>query len=179
MLDIVPKTIFRRYPFTQREQSSHTTSHTSIHPEKNVDLGSRIQQAFYSLIPQSELPEVHLKLSRVLYKLMEPLQDADEGLDEATIFVPDPSQLHWLMIKSICNHVNQCLELIDSIKERVQYASLNNICGEKYLNSAAFEGALTCIQAARQLLRPELEHFAENTELARSISLNLVVTLYR
>ena len=84
-----------------------------------------------------------------------------------------------LTIKSICNHVNQCLDLIVSAEDRVQYASLNNVCGEKYLNSAAFEGALSCIRAAHQLLQPELEGFAENAELARSVYLNLVVTLYR
>jgi hypothetical protein len=84
-----------------------------------------------------------------------------------------------LMIKSICNHVNQCLDLIVSSEERVKYTSLNNLCGEKYLNSAAFEEALTCIQAGRQLLEPELEGFAENADLARSVYLNLVVTLYR
>jgi len=83
------------------------------------------------------------------------------------------------MIKSICNHVNQCLTLIDSVEERIQYATLNNLCGEKYLSSAAFEGALMCIRAARQLLRPELELFEDNAELARSVALNLVITLYR
>jgi predicted ATPase len=51
--------------------------------------GSRIQQAFYSLIPESDLPKVHLKLGRVLNELMQRLEESDENaLDEATIFVP-------------------------------------------------------------------------------------------
>jgi hypothetical protein len=123
---------------------------------------------------------VHLKLGRVLNKLMQRLQESDENaLDEAIIFVPSPVTGNALTIKSICNHVNQCLDLIASSEERVQFASLNNICGEKYLNSAAFEGALTCIRGASQLLQPQLEDLAENAELAGSVYLNLVVTLYR
>ena len=164
----------------ERTILAYNFSHEYTLQKEKSNRGSRIQQAFYSLIPQSDLPAVHLKLSRVLNKLMQRLQESDENaLVEATIFVPPPVTENGLTIKSICNHVNQCLDLIASSEERVQYASLNNLCGEKYLNSAAFEGALTCIRAASQLLQPQLENLAENAELARSVYLNLVVSLYR
>lgn len=69
--------------------------------------------------------------------------------------------------------------MIVSPEERFEYASLNNICAEKALLSASFQSALTCIKSARQLLTPDMEKLPEFAELVRSISVNLVTTLYR
>jgi hypothetical protein len=75
--------------------------------------------------------------------------------------------------------VTECLDLITSDEERVEFASLNNACAEKALISASFETALVLIRGARRLLSPELENRPENLMLARSMYLNLITILYR
>jgi hypothetical protein len=75
--------------------------------------------------------------------------------------------------------VNECLDLITSDEERVEFATLNNTCAEKALMSASFETALVLIRGARQLLSPELETQSQNLMLARSVYLNLITVLYR
>ena len=75
--------------------------------------------------------------------------------------------------------MNECLDLITSDDECVEFASLNNTCVEKALISASFETALVLIRGARRLLSPELENRPENLTLARSVYLNLITVLYR
>jgi hypothetical protein len=149
--------------------------------KKYLTFLSRIQQAFYTLIPESELAEVHLKLSRVLKRLrLRSAQELDgNGQDDINLFVTCFDFLILLTVQSICNHVNQCLHLVSSAEERIEYASLNNNCAERALMSASFEAALTCINSARQLIAPDLEQLPRTAELARAVYLNLVVSLYR
>jgi hypothetical protein len=66
-----------------------------------------------------------------------------------------------------------------SAEERVQFAKLNNICAEKGITAASFDSALTCVRSAHRLISPDLENLPEVAELARSIYLNLIITLYR
>lgn len=75
--------------------------------------------------------------------------------------------------------MNECLDLITSDEERVEFASLNNACAEKALISASFETALVLIRGAQRLLSPELENQPDNLMLARSVYLNLITVLYR
>jgi hypothetical protein len=75
--------------------------------------------------------------------------------------------------------VNECLDLITSDEERVDFASLNNACAEKALISASFETALVLIRGARRLLSSDLENRPDNLMLARSVYLNLITVLYR
>lgn len=84
-----------------------------------------------------------------------------------------------LTTQSICNHVNQCLHLVSSDEERIEYASLNNACAERALESASFEAALTYAHSARQLIAPDLERLPGTAELARAVYLNLIISLYR
>jgi len=48
---------------------SYAFSHEYRFFQRSVNLHSRIQQAFYTLIPTSELEAVHLRLTRVLKRL--------------------------------------------------------------------------------------------------------------
>lgn len=142
---------------------------------------SRIQQAFFSLIPESELQVVHLKLCRVLNRLNrrdEKRIIAEHEQDERNVYVRSfPGVI--ANDKSICNHANHCLDLIVDQAERLQFASLNNICAERALESASFERALDFVKSARQLVQPDIENLPDNTELVRSIYFNLVIALYR
>lgn len=63
--------------------------------------------------------------------------------------------------------------------ERLQFASLNNICAEQALESASFQRALDYVTSARRLIHPDFESLPDHTELVRSIYLNLVIALYR
>ena len=142
---------------------------------------SRIQQAFFSLIPESELQLVHLKLCRVLNQLSR--QDEKHirmelEQDERNVYVKSfPGFI--ANDKSICNHANHCLDLIVDQAERLQFASLNNICAERALESASFERALDFVKSARRLIHPDIENLPDHLELVRSIYLNLVIALYR
>ena len=63
---------------------------TSIPDRRWFLRASRIQQAFYILIPEDELPLVHLKLARTLKGLILPPElpsTQDDLQDETSIFV--------------------------------------------------------------------------------------------
>jgi hypothetical protein len=87
---MVPRTIYRLSLFMLSERSCRTHSRMSTYCENNVfNQCSRVQQAFYSLIAASELPEVHLRIGRVLknLNLQRMRQSDDTGSDDANIFV--------------------------------------------------------------------------------------------
>jgi hypothetical protein len=63
--------------------------------------------------------------------------------------------------------------------ERLQFATLNNVCAERAIASASFDRALKYSLCAQQLISPDLEEISDNADLARSLYLNLVVGYYR
>ena len=87
---MVPRTIYRPSLFMLSGRSCRTHSRMSTYCRNNIfNQCSRVQQAFYSLIAASELPEVHLRIGRVLrnLNLQRMRQSEDIGPDDANIFV--------------------------------------------------------------------------------------------
>ena len=80
----------------ERTVLSYTFSHEYPTRFNSSNAFSRMQQAFYTLIPEDQLPSVHLRLSRVFTKLvLQPglgSSQAIDSQDDASIFVPLPAQ---------------------------------------------------------------------------------------
>ncbi|MGF2039584.1 MAG: ATP-binding protein [Nostoc sp. CmiVER01] len=93
----------------------------------------RIQQAAYSLIPESERRNVHLQIGKRL------LQKASAQQREQNIF-------------DITNQLNLGKELIKIQPERDELAQLNLIAGEKAKASTAYNSALKYFQIGLDLL---------------------------
>ncbi|MDM9582278.1 AAA family ATPase [Nostoc sp. GT001] len=93
----------------------------------------RIQQAAYSLIPESERRNVHLQIGKRL------LQEASAQQREQNIF-------------DITNQLNLGQELIKIQAERHELAQLNLMSGEKAKASTAYNSALKYFQIGLDLL---------------------------
>ncbi len=96
----------------------------------------RIQEAAYSLIPQEQRGEVHLRIGRLLAAHMPP-----EKREEA--------------IFDIVNQLNRGSRLITSAEERERVAELNLIAGRRAKASTAYASALAYLAAGRALLTEE------------------------
>jgi PAS domain S-box-containing protein len=96
-------------------------------------LHDRVQEAAYSLIPEDERAEVHLRIGRLLLAHTPP---AERG---GVIF-------------DIVNQLNRGAALMSSRKERDQLAELNLIAGKRAKGSAAFASALTYFASGAALL---------------------------
>ena len=93
----------------------------------------RIQQAAYSLIPESDKPLLHQQIGKLL------LQNTPDDKREEKIF-------------DIVNQLNFTIELISEGIERYELAQLNLIAGKKAKASAAYEPALNCFIIGLKLL---------------------------
>jgi predicted ATPase/two-component sensor histidine kinase len=93
----------------------------------------RIQEAAYSLTPQSERELVHLRIGRALVS-----RTADPGHEE-NLF-------------EIVNQFNRSTGLISSLQERDQVAELNVRAGKRAKASTAYTSALTYLTAGRALI---------------------------
>jgi PAS domain S-box-containing protein len=111
-------------------------------------LHDRVQEAAYSLIPESSRAEVHVGIGRLLLAHTPP-----EKLDE-NIF-------------EIVNQFNRGSHLIGSSEERGRLAELNVIAGRRAKVSTAYRSALSYFRAARTLLTNQ--SWDENYELIFTI----------
>ena len=93
----------------------------------------RVQEAAYSLIPEAERAEVHLRIGRLL------LAHTPLGEREDAIF-------------EMVNQLNRGAALISSREEREQLAELNLIAGQRAKRSGAFASALTYLASGAALL---------------------------
>jgi PAS domain S-box-containing protein len=99
-------------------------------------LHDRVQEAAYSLIPEQQRAQTHLRIGRILMGSTPP-----ERLEEA--------------IFDIVNQLNLASPLIVEAGEREQAAHLNLIAGKRAKASAAFPSALKYLYAGRSLLSEE------------------------
>ena len=99
----------------------------------------RIQQAVYSLVPESERQTVHLKMGRLLLKEIPP------DSQERKIF-------------DIVNQLNHGTALIHLQSERDEFARLNLIAGKKAKAAAAYEPALRYLSTGIELLTSPYPH---------------------
>ncbi|HEV7505666.1 MAG TPA: sigma 54-interacting transcriptional regulator [Thermoanaerobaculia bacterium] len=96
-------------------------------------LHDRVQEAAYSLIPEAQRAEAHLRIGRLL------LAHTPPGEREDAIF-------------EMVNQLNRGAALISSREEREQLAELNLIAGQRAKGSAAFASALTYLASGAALL---------------------------
>jgi predicted ATPase/signal transduction histidine kinase len=115
-------------------------------------LHDRVQQAAYSLFPPEELPDVHLRIGRLLYR------SATAGSLDDSIF-------------DVVNHYNAGRDRIDTLPERYLVSELNLAAARRAKGSFAFEAALHHATAARATL-PE-GAFRDRYELAVQIQIEL------
>jgi PAS domain S-box-containing protein len=92
----------------------------------------RVQEAAYSLIPEAQRDEVHLRIGRRLAA-----QTPPERREEA--------------IFDIVNQFNRSAALIDSPEEREQVAELNLMAGKRAKAAAAYASALKYLEAGAAL----------------------------
>ncbi|HBB31012.1 MAG TPA: serine/threonine protein kinase [Cyanobacteria bacterium UBA8803] len=96
-------------------------------------LHDRVQQAAYSLIPESQKQQTHLQIGQLL------LQSISESEVEENIF-------------EIVNQLNMSIELIADLSEKVKLAKLNLIAGKKAKAATAYEPALRYLTLGLELL---------------------------
>ncbi len=93
----------------------------------------RVQEAAYSLIPQTQRAAAHLRIGRLL------LERAPPEKREETIF-------------EIVNQLNRSAALISELEEREQLADLNLIAGQRAKASTAYASALAYFTAGAAFL---------------------------
>src|SRR5262249_30220571 len=102
------------------------------HDDSYVFLHDRVQEAAYSLIPESERAAAHLRIGRALALHTGPL--LEENLFD------------------IVNQLDRGVALIDSPEERAKVAELNLLAGRRAKASTAYVSALAYFAAGRALL---------------------------
>ncbi|MBD2770809.1 trifunctional serine/threonine-protein kinase/ATP-binding protein/sensor histidine kinase [Iningainema tapete] len=120
-------------------------------------LHDRVQQAAYSLIPEEQKKETHLKIGQLLLKNT-PLQER-----EANIF-------------DIVNQLNFGVESITSDSEKYELASLNLIAGKKAKVATAYEPAARYLNLSLELLAEDSWNY--QYELTLNIHLEIVEAEY-
>ncbi|RKR36217.1 ATP-binding sensor histidine kinase [Paraburkholderia sp. BL17N1] len=96
----------------------------------------RVQEAAYSLIPQSLRADAHLRIGMLMASRASP-----QALDEH--------------IFEIVNQLNRGAHLVNSIEERERIAQLNLIAGRRAKTSTVYASAIGYLNAGRELLTDE------------------------
>jgi serine/threonine protein kinase len=103
------------------------------HPISYRFLHDRVQQAAYSLIPDSQKKQTHLKIGFLLLNSTPPSEIAENIFD-------------------IVNQLNMGVEFLTNQEKRDELANFNLIAGKKAKSSAAYEAALKYFNAGLELL---------------------------
>jgi PAS domain S-box-containing protein len=114
-------------------------------------LHDRIQEAAYSLIPESERAATHLKIGRLLVSSAT-LEEIEEEIFE------------------IVNQLNRAASLIMTLEERKRVAELNLVAGKRAKISEAYGSALNYFAASEAFL-PE-DYWDQDRTLAFDVGLN-------
>ena len=120
-------------------------------------LHDRVQQAAYSLIPESKKKATHLKIGRLL------LEKTSKYLLTDNIF-------------DIVNQLNIGVEFIIDLAERERLASLNLMAGKKAKGSTAYEAASEYLNMGLELL-PEAS-WDSHYELTRDLHVEALAASY-
>ncbi|HEY9704753.1 MAG TPA: serine/threonine-protein kinase PknK, partial [Allocoleopsis sp.] len=96
-------------------------------------LHDRVQQAAYTMIPELEKQEIHLKIGRLL------LTNTPSNLIEEQIF-------------DIVNQLNQAVNIINNSEEKIKLAELNLMAGHKATVSIAYQPAVEYLNIGLELL---------------------------
>ncbi len=117
----------------------------------------RIQQAVYSLIPEGQRDEMHLRIGRLI------IEDADDEKMEKYLF-------------DITNHLNSGVKLIHDEKEIKKLCELNYKSGMKAKEASAFKVALEYLETGIDLL-PD-NHWAAEYETSLGLHALAAETAY-
>jgi PAS domain S-box-containing protein len=137
--------------------------HTALWPAVRLELierlsgaykfvHDRIQEAAYSLIPEEQRREAHLRIGRLLAAHV-------------------PTERREEAVFDIVNHLNRGATLITSQEERDQLAELNLSAGKRAKASTAYASALTYLNAGAALVAEDC--WERRHELAFSLEINL------
>ncbi len=96
-------------------------------------LHDRVQQSAYSLIPETQKQETHLKIGQLLLQATTP-----EGIE--------------VIVFDLVNQLNVAVDLINSRSEQYQLAKLNLIASQKAKAAIAYEAALQYVTVGLKLL---------------------------
>ena len=111
----------------------------------------RVQEAAYSLVPESERPGLHLEIGRRLWARTPPAERGERTFEIAT-------------------QLNRGASLIASPEERESVAEINLSAGKQAKESAAYASALTYLTAGCGLLADD--SWQERYELTFALELN-------
>ncbi|NER34801.1 MAG: AAA family ATPase [Oscillatoria sp. SIO1A7] len=111
-------------------------------------LHDRVQQAAYSLIPEAEKKETHLRIGQLL-------------LEETT---PEERKEN---IFALVNQLNYGTDLLEEAWEKEELAELNLTAGQKAKGSAAYEASLNYLEVGLGLLAAD--SWQSNYELSREL----------
>lgn len=117
----------------------------------------RVQQAAYSLIPDTRKKEINLKIARLLFENTTENKRMDYVFD-------------------ITNHYNLSLDCISDLKEFGQIAHLNLLAGNKARKATAYEAALQYFLTGIQLLQPD--RWEQQYELTSALYMAAAETAY-
>jgi predicted ATPase len=126
---IIPTTRIYKF-FTQSDTAS--VSHAEANPTYRF-LHDRVQQAAYSLIPDSQKKATHLKIGALLQENYSEIEQEEKLFD-------------------IVGHFNIGIELIVQPEERETLAQLNLAAGRKAKSSTAYSSARNFVQTGLELL---------------------------
>ncbi len=129
---ILPLSNDYKIPLVFSPEESSKISLTDVRVDYKF-LHDRVQQAAYSLIPDGEKKQTHLKIGQLL------LQSTTEEERKENIF-------------ALVNQLNYGTDLLPSESEKYQLATLNLMAGQKAKAATAFESALKYLKVGLGLL---------------------------
>jgi len=125
------------YKFYTTEQNTSTRPLQAVNPSVSYKfLHDRIQQAAYSLIPEEQKQETHLKIGRLLLEKISESEQPDKLFD-------------------IVNQLNIGADLIKTPAECNQLAHLNLQAGKKAKASTAYKAAIDYLSTGLNLLETD------------------------
>ncbi|MCY7382400.1 MAG: AAA family ATPase [Microcoleus sp. CAN_BIN18] len=134
-IPLLDQEIVKKYQTGETPIPQNNQNHPAI-IQRSIDyrfLHDRVQQATYSLIPDSQKKQTHLKIGSLLLNSTPPSEIAENIFD-------------------IVNQLNIGVEFMTNQSQRDELANFNLIAGKKAKGSAAYEAALKYFNAGLKIL---------------------------
>ncbi|OUL31222.1 serine/threonine protein kinase [Nostoc sp. T09] len=129
--NLIPEDERQLLNISNRESENLSITNSQLPKYKFVH--DRVQQAAYSLIPQDQIKQIHLKIGQLLFKNT-PVVEREERIFE------------------LVNQFNIAVEFITDQAQRDELAQMNLIAGRKALVSTAYSSALKYLTTGIELL---------------------------
>jgi predicted ATPase/signal transduction histidine kinase len=143
------------YKFYQGEENNHLEQQTRTTTQlaEYKFLHDRVQQAAYSLIPESQKQSTHLKIGRLLQQSLSEIEQEEKLFD-------------------IIGHLNLGQDLVTQLQEREALAQLNLAAGQKARNATAHNASKVYLQTGINLLTTD----CWQSQYKLTLSLHIAVT---